>query len=203
MSNRSRASGDDRLGADPAAERGTTLTEVLVILTLTAAIALPLFIAVQSAFRLERTQTQEIDLDRQLAFVVDRFETDIRSGAPAADSASGPLAEHLAVSRIDDSGSEQLVVWSVDGGSLRRTASNPATGAVSSDVLLAENVTASGSVFRYWEASGQEIAPSSVDRIVSCSVRVTFDLRSSSGGADSQRVIDVTHRSNPRESSSC
>ncbi len=203
MSNRSRVSRNDGLGADPTAERGTTLTEVLVILTLTAAIAMPLFIAVQSAFRSERAQSQEIDLDRQLAFVVDRFETDVRSGAPAADRAGGPLAEHLAVSRVDDTGSEQLVTWSVDGGSLRRTASDPATGAVTSDVVLVEDVAVSGPVFRYWEATGVEIAPSSVDRIVGCSVRVTFDLRSSSGGADSQRVIDVAHRSNPRESSSC
>ncbi len=203
MSVRRRFRSDHGSDGGLAAERGTTLTEVLVILTLTAIIATPLFVALQSAFRSERTQSQTIDLDRQLAFVTNRFETDVRSGSPAADRAGGALSEHLAVSRLNDDGSEELVVWSVDNGSLRRTASDLATGAVSSDVVLVDEVPATDAVFRYWAASGREIAPSFVDQIVGCSVRVTLDLRSRAGDADSQRMIDVAHRINPRQAASC
>lgn len=175
-------------------ERGTTLSEVLVVLTLVAIVATPLMIVLQSGTRTERQQSEQLDAEQQLALVADRFESDVRSGRPAADRAGGRPSDHLAVAWTEADGSETLVVWSIDNGALRRTATIPASGAVVSDVVLIDDVVSVDPVFRYWEASGLEIAPSAVDRIVGCAARVTLELRTESGPVESERTIDVAHR---------
>jgi len=175
--------------------KGTSLAEVLIVLTLMATIATPLFIVLQSGFRSERAQSDQLDLDMQLALVVDRFESDIRTGLPAADTVVGSPSEQLALSAVTDDGSQRLVVWSFDADTLRRRAVDPTSGAVMSDVVLVEDVALTGTVFRYWDEDGAEIAPSSVTRIMDCSVRVTVDLLALRGSATSSRLLDVAHRS--------
>jgi hypothetical protein len=184
--------------------KGTSLAEVLIVLTLMAAVATPLFMVLQSGFRTERAQSDQFDLDMQLALVVDRFETDIRTGLPAADSVVGSPSQQLALSASLDDGSQRLVVWSLDVDDLRRRAVDPTSGAVVSDVVLIEDVAPTGPIFRYWDEDGGEISPSAVTRIMDCSVRVTVDLVALRGSATSTRVLDVAHRSQrEQEVTSC
>jgi len=189
------SSGTHRREAGRNGEQGTSLAEVLVVLTLMTIVATPLFMVLQSGFRAQRAQSDQFDLDMQLALVVDRFETDIRTGLPAADRVVGSPSDRLALSATSDDGSQRLVVWSLESDALRRRAVDEASGAVVSDVVLIEEVAPPGALFRYWDANGTEISPSDVARITDCGVRVTVDLAAARGSAATTRTLDVGHRS--------
>ncbi len=184
-----------RREADRKDERGTSLAEVLVVLTLMTIVATPLFMVLQSSFRTQRDQSDQFDLDMQLALVVDRIETDIRTGLPAPARMVESPANLLALSATSDDGSPRLVVWSLESDALRRRAVDDISGAVVSDVVLVEEVVPPGALFRYWDADGAEISASDVPRITDCGVRVTVDLAAARGAAVSSRILDVGHRS--------
>ena len=180
-------------------ERGTTLVEVLVVLSLTAIVAIPMMMVLQSGLRTERRQNARLDLELEMALVADRFERDVRMGRPAAARAGGPSSTNMGVAWTQDDGFEQLVVWSVDAGNLRRSASVPATGVVLSDFVLLENVVSVAPAFRYWTENGREVS-ASADRIDSCAARVTLEIRAVVGDVESSRTIEVAHRTRPAES---
>jgi hypothetical protein len=163
------------------------------VLALSALVASPLYLVLQSAFRNERTQTQQFDVEAQLERIAGRLEDDARSGLPA-DGRIGSPADELAIRHSESDGTEQLIRWFVDGGELSRRVVDVASGAMISDVVLLADVAPTGSMFRYWESTGLEIPPTSVDRIVDCTVRTTIDLRTISGTVEGSRTIDVAHR---------
>lgn len=187
---------DDLRSAAPAvrrSDRGTTLTEVLVVLALTALIASPLYLVLQNAFRNERTQTQQLDGEAQLERVAGRLEDDVRSGLPA-DGQIGSPADELAIQHLEEGGSERLILWTVDGSDLARREVDVGSGAVISDVVLLEDVAPVGSMFRYFRSTGLEIPPTSGAQILDCAVRVTVELRTMSGTVETSRTVDVSHR---------
>lgn len=175
------------------AERGATLTEVLVVVTLTALLSIPLYQMMASAFRLERSQTSSSDAERQLALVVERFQTDLRSGRPAADLSSTAGALELAIV-VDASGVERLVTWSFDRGTLRRTVTTVDAGTVVSDVVLAEGIDPDASGFTYFDGAGRVIAAADRNRITECAVRATLSVTVETRDSVAGREITVAHR---------
>lgn len=183
-------------------ERGTTLTEVLVVLALTSLIATPLYVVLQSAFRTERNQTEQLDTEAQLERVTGLVEDDVRSGLPSVIRTGSP-ADELALLLVLSDGSGQRVVWSADGGELRRRAIDADSGSLISDAVFLENVSPTGPLFRYWRSSDQELPPTSVDEIANCTARVSIDLRTVSGSIETSRTVDVAHRRPNPGAASC
>ena len=182
-------------------ERGTTLTEVLVVLALSAMIMTPLYIVLLSGYRAEQAQSDEVDAEAQLERVAVRIEDDIRSGFPS-ERRTLSAADELAIGRLDNE-SLQIVLWSFADGELRRRAIDASTGKVVSDVVLAENIDGDRSGFRYWAADGTELEPTWTEGIVRCAVRVTVDLQTKLDVADAGRTIDVAHRITNPEAEPC
>ena len=174
-------------------ERGATLTEVLVVVTLMAVIAGPLYVMMSSAFRTERSQTSRADAERQLAFVVERFETDVRSGRPAADRLTTVGSTELAVV-VDLSGVEQLVVWRIDGDELVRTVTAADSGALISEVTLVSDVDPNASTFAYLDPSGRAIAATDRAAIAACAVAVDMTITVETLDASARRQIVTGHR---------
>lgn len=184
-------------------EDGTTLAEVLVVLSLIAIVAAPLYIALLSSFRIESGQTQRLDSEIAMSTVVDRFESDVRLGLPMTDRLAGSADEGLALLIERPDGSQQQVIWSITSEELRRRSSTVITGAEISDVVLLDGVGDDEVTFRYWDVNGREIAPVDIERIDQCSVRVTLELSLSRDPAISGRSIDVAHRPTSRTGSAC
>ena len=181
-------------------ERGTTLTEVLVVLALSAMIMTPLYVVLLSGYRTERTQSERVDVESQLERVAVRVEDDIRSGYPS-DRRTVSAADELVIGRVLDDESVQIVVWAFDRDELTRRAIDAASGKVTSDVVLLQDIDGDSSGFRYWAADGTELKPSWTDGIVRCAVRVTVDLQTNV--ADAGRSIDVAHRTRNPEAEPC
>lgn len=174
----------------------------MIVLALSALIATPLYMVAQGAFRTERAQGHQMDVEAQLERVANQIEDDVREGLPSARRTGSP-ADELALRLVSDR-SEQVVLWTRDGTQLRRRAFDAVSGTIASNVVLLHDIPpAQGSIFRYWESSGVEISPTSTARIVDCATRVTIDLRSVVGSVEIGRSIDVAHRSPNPGAPSC
>lgn len=182
-------------------ERGTTLSEVLIVLALSALIASPIYVVLQSAFRTEQAQGRQLEIEAQLEQVTGRMEDDIRAGVPSEKRAGEPATE-LAIWNTDPKGDVSLVLWSIEDDLLRRQLYDMGTGRIVSDVVLLDGLAGEGRVFRYWDSSGAEIKPAA-DLVFRCAVRVTVDLQIRDGTVEAQRTIDVAHRTENVEAPSC
>lgn len=182
-------------------ERGTTLSEVLIVLALSAIVAAPIYAVLQSGLRTERAQSQQLEVEAQLERVAVRLEDDVREGVPSARRAGEPATE-LAILRSETSGAQSVILWAVEGDELRRRSYDLSTGRLVTDVVLLEGLSGTSPVFRYWELGGGELAPNA-DLIYRCSERITVALEVEAGGTAAGRTIDVTHRADNSEAPAC
>lgn len=180
------------------AERGTTLTEVLVVLAITTLLAVPLLATVRTASRAQADQMGEADarleLDRALASMAD----DLRTGAPVASRPSGTrAADTVGIEVTDDSGLSSIVYWSVGRRGLRRFEADPTTRRIRSrstlNAAMTPEVLDGAAPFRYFDATGRELDPLTVglDRLAACTtlVEVTLALPVDTARADATNAV--------------
>lgn len=178
-------------------DRGTTLTEVLLVLGLSALIVPSLYLAVVSGFRQERVQVSQQAAEVQVQRVSDRLTEDITEQWPS-DKRAGAASTELSLEYLDEKGELTRVFWYVDSSSLIRLVVDGASGDTVSKVVLLEEMKIE---FRYWTSAGDEITDGR--RIASCAVRVTVSLRTAVGGGDTNATFDVAHRTRNPEAEPC
>ncbi len=171
------------------------------MLALSALIAGPIYVVLQTAQRSERAQSAQLELEAQLELVAGRLEDDIREGVPSERRTADP-ATQLAILRADRDGSRSLILWTVGGGELRRELHDLDSGRSISDVVLLSGLSTTTQALRYWDGEGVEITPSA-DLVFRCAVRITVDLDVTIGDGVARRTIDVTHRSTDAEAATC
>lgn len=185
-----------RPASDP--EAGTTLTEILVVLTVTTVLAIPLLTVVRTASRLQDRHEAEsearIELDQSLALLAD----DLRNGEPTDRRLRGTTAADAIAVEVDDgAGLESLVYWSVDRRGLRRVEADAATRRVRRRSTVNRNVAESGDpVFRYFDADGRELDPDIIglERLAECTTLVEVRLSVPIEGDPEAEVVTGTAR---------
>lgn len=184
-----------------AAERGMTLTEVLIALALSALVIGPVYGVIRTGFAQDEVQVEQTERETQLRVVWSLMSDDIREGAPS-NKRAGAMAEELSLEFTDDRGQLQRVFWVLNNGELRRQELDGATSGVLTDQVLLENVKVDGALFRYWASDGSEIVDGT--QVASCAVRVTVALVTvSPNGELSSRTFDVAHRLRNSEAEPC
>ncbi len=179
--------GEDVTGADSTGltdrESGTTLTEVLVVLTITTLLSVPLLTVVRTASRIHQERVAADRAGVELDRVMDLMAEDLRIGAPVDTRPSGTRAENtIGVQLTDPTGAPSVVYWSVGRRGLRRIEVDPSTNRVRSrDVVnpdITEELLGETVAFSYYDASGRELDPLTVglDRLARCTSLVGVDL---------------------------
>lgn len=181
-------------------DRGTTLTEVLVVLAISALVVPSLYFAVVAGFRQEREQAAGHDAEQQLQFVAGLLRDDIRASWPS-DIRSGSASDELSIEHLADDGSLMRTFWFLDGTSLIELVTEGDSGLVVSRLAMLEDMQTTGQMFRYWTADGGEITDGL--NIAACAVRVTVLLRVAPEGADRETSFDASHRLRDPEAEAC
>lgn len=182
-------------------ERGATLAEVTTVIGLMALIAVPLVFALQSAARLERTQTARLDGEAQLDRLTSRLTDDIRAGRPSpADLRRTSPDQALALRVPDGAGSELVVIWEIDGGRVTRTVET-VSGVEQSSAALVDDAP-NGLVVHYRDPDGQSIGPDDTDRVANCGalVEVVVEI---GDPVVADRTIAAAHRERPNGDAPC
>lgn len=172
---------DRRSARDP--ERGTTLTEILVVLAITTVLAIPLLATVRTAARAQADQATEDDARIQLDWALASMADDLRTGAPVGTRPSGTrAADTIGVQVTDDTGLVSVVYWSVGRRGLRRLEADPTTRRIRSRSTLNPDITTETldgeTPFRYFDAEGRELDPLAVglERLAECTALVEVTL---------------------------
>ncbi len=162
------------------AESGTTLTEVLVVLTMTTVLAVPLLTMIRSTARIqdERMAEEAARIDVELALVA--MADDLRIGVPVASRPQGrSAADTVGVRIADDTGADQIVYWSVGVDGLERIEADPDTDQVLRVSAVEQRVIADGDpVFRYFDAGGRQLDPQTIGltQLAACTSLVSVRL---------------------------
>lgn len=179
-------------------ERGTTLTEVLVVMGLSAIVVPALYLAIVSGFRQDQTQDDVQAAEVQVRHLTGLLTADISENWPS-DKRAGEPSQELSLEYLDDAGQLVRIFWYVDGTSLVRieTMADSGTTIFKEEMLTGLKVD---EVFRYWTADGVEIKGQSIG---SCAVRVTVSLRTVANGGDADASFDIAHRTRNPEAEPC
>ncbi len=187
--------------ADRRGERGASLAEVTTVIGLMGLIAVPLVFALQSAARLERTQTAQLDGEAQLDRLTSRLTADIRAGRPSPADLSRTTADRALALRVPDGvGSEVIVIWETDGDRVTRIVETLA-GVEQSSAALADDAP-NGLVVTYRDPDGQAIASTDPSRVAACGalVEVVVEI---GDPVIADRTITAAHRNRPDGDTSC
>ena len=161
-------------------ESGTTMTEVLVVVTITAILAVPLLTMIRSAARIQNDHraAEAARIDVELALLA--MAEDLRTGSPVAGRPRGTNAsDTVGVEVADETGADAIVYWSVGRQGLRRIEADAETGRVRQRTTIASTVVAnSEAVFRYYDADGRELDPltEGSTRLAECTALVEVRL---------------------------
>lgn len=162
------------------ADRGTTITEILVVLSVTSLLAIPLLGVLQSASTIERDRVSISDARVELDWALARMSEDLRSATPVARLPPGTDATHtlpLLVTAPDASLS--LVYWTVTPTALQRVVADPDTGRVLSRATLIDSLHPDGlEPFVYSDATGARLDPAAVGlaRLADCTTLIDVTL---------------------------
>lgn len=179
-------------------ERGTSLTEVLVVMGLSAIVVPAVYLAIVSGFRQEQTQVDEQAAEVQVRHLTGLLTDDISQSWPS-DKRAGDPAEELSLEYLDGAAQLIRIFWYVDGSSLIRIETMADSGRTISKEEMLTGLKVEN-VFRYWTSDGVEIKGQS---IASCAARVTVSLRTVANGGDSATTFDVAHRTRNPEADPC
>ncbi len=161
-------------------EAGTSLPEVLAVVSIFAVLSGALVAVLQtvSSFERSRADRAEAQADVQRAF--DAIAADLRVGTPAADRpSSGRPTDTLALVVTDPYANATLVYWTVGAAGLERLEADPLSGRVTGRAVVDPNVTAgAASPFGYFDAAGRRLDPTrtTADDLARCTALVEITL---------------------------
>lgn len=178
-------------------DRGTTLTEVLVVMAISALVVPSLYLAIVSGFRQERSQEADLLAETELQAVAALLTDDIRTSWSSEKIWSTP-AQSLNLEYSNERDELVWIFWYLDGSSLIRVEMDPVTGRTLSKEEMARNLKVED-VFLYWNGEGRQIQ----ENLASCAVRVTVDLRSVADDTDVTTTFDIAYRQRNLEVDPC
>lgn len=181
-------------------ERGATLTEVLVVMAISALVLPSLYVAITAGFRQERAQDAQLTVDAQLGFV-SRLITDDIQEHWISEERDGDASAFLSLEGLDARGSATRTIWYVDGSTLVRLVTEGEDDRVVSKEAVLEPVTSDESTFRYWTADGNEVTPERISP--SCITRVSVSLITAIDEAVAETTLQVALRASDPEASPC
>ena len=183
-------------GGDP--ESGTTLTEVLVVLTITTVLALPLLAVVTSTVRFQDRNLAEEQARVEVEQVLAAMADDLRTGAPVARRLRGTTAaDAITVEVADGTATGALIYWAVDARGLRRTEADASTRRVRRRSRISRTVVRGDDpIFRYFDAKGVELDPTvlGLERLTECTALVEVRLSVPIEDDPDDRMITGTAR---------
>jgi len=158
-------------------ERGVTLIEVVLTMTLVVALTGAALGALDGFTRAEHRQSASAEARQALRQALDELSRDLRS-AVTVTPGSPNGTDSLVVARLDDEGSAQVEV-DASGSTVTRTVDGEER------VVLEHHVIGGDPTFSYFTASGAEMDPTSVGAaaIEACTARVDVRLATQPGGA--------------------
>ncbi len=189
-------------------ERGTTLVEVLVVLSISALLAVPLLAILHSSARIEQAQASRIDVRSELDWALTLIANDIRTSVPSIGTGGGPkMADSLSLLVTRADGSDSLLIWHVGNAGLERIVLDPVSFREISRSVVAAAVVADkkAAPFVYFGANGQELDPSVVqpEVVVDCTALIEVTLEARAGDQTITSTIDTALRSRPPGGNGC
>ena len=178
-------------------DAGTTLTEVLVVMAISALLLPTLYLAIASGFRQERSQEANLLAETEIQAVDDLLAGDIRSSW-SSEKVWSTTAQSLNLEYFDERGERIWIFWYVDGSSLIRVVMDADSGTTLFKEEMLRNLKVE-EVFRYWTAQGTQIT----EDLASCAARVTVDLRSVADDSDVTTTFDIAYRQRNPEAEPC
>lgn len=178
-------------------DRGTTITEVLVVMAISALVIPTLYLAIASGFRQERSQEANLLAETELQAVASLLAGDIRSSWSSEEIWS-TASQSLNLEYLDERGERMWIFWYVDGSSLIRVEMFADSGTTRSNEEMLVDLEVD-EVFRYWTNQGNQIT----EDLASCAARVTVDLRSVDDDSDVATTFDIAYRQRNPEVAPC
>jgi prepilin-type N-terminal cleavage/methylation domain-containing protein len=178
-------------------DRGLTVVEVMVVLSISAITGLALLSTVTSTANLEhaisdRTEAQ-FDLNQALGAVA----SDVRSSTPTVSLLTSSPGETLALETEEPPGTAVVVHWVVDGADLDRIVINAATLAITSQTTVFSSLAPTTEpAFRYFDAGGALVDSGlSATARAACTTRIRVTLGFDAGTSTRSDQVDVAVRS--------
>ncbi len=163
-------------------ERGTSLLEAMITVTMLAAAMATMMAAFTSLTRAVHHNEQRSDAERSMNLSLDTVLRDLR----AAEGVMKPTSTHTAASELivrvpTDSGTASTVRFGLtdDDRSFVRQELDENNKIIAQRVIVASVIDARESVFRYFTSGGTEMQAGTIDAetIQKCTVRVRITLR--------------------------
>ncbi len=173
-------------------DRGTSMTEMVVVMAITALLALPLIAILGTTTRVEQSQASGSDARADLDWALTLLAADIKSGTPTERPRVGSrMSSTLPLSIIDERGVEELIHWRVGPSGLERITYNPATLRERDRSLVVAAVgEGSESAFTYLDASGSALDPTTTPAgiVTDCTTLIRITLTAPA----SDRILTAT-----------
>ncbi len=184
------------------------MTEVLVVLTITAILIVPLLTILRTTNRFDDSQVSAIDARAELDWALTLIANDIRAGTPTARPRVGAaMATTLPVSIVDDSGDAAIVHWRVGDNGLERitydaTNFRELTHAVMVAAVMADEATVP---FTYHDLDGDLLDPTKVgaDTVVDCTTLIDITLAAETSDDPVTVSLSVALRSRSLGAGAC
>ncbi len=164
-------------------ERGTSLSEVMTVVAISAILLVPLLAVLRSSLSIQAEQNERIDQRADLDRTLDQLGLDIRR-ARLAVTGNGPVGagsssdEVLMLERLDVSGAAEVIRWRLDADHLVRFTIQGAadTERDRSDVLVGLDPDAAP--FRFLDAAGASLDPFTVpaEQLAACATAIEISL---------------------------
>jgi len=189
-------------------ERGATLVETLVVLSITAMLAVPLLGLLRTSGRVEQGQNGRIEARSQLDWALTLISSDIRNATPSADMVRGAeMGRALPLSVRDSGGFDVLLDWSIGAAGLERVVFDPVSlretgrSVVVGEVMAPSNT----SPFVYLDANGQVLDPRVLGAgpVANCTALITVTLVVDAGDRLVTSSADVALRTRPPGGNGC
>ncbi len=194
----------------PGAERseaGTSLPEVLAVVSILAVLSGALFAVLQTVSSFEAGTAARANARDDLTLAFDAIAADLRVGTPAASRpAGGQPADTLALLVTDRYATPTLVYWTVGRAGLERLEADPVSLRITGRTVVDPGVEpAAVAPFVYVDAAGNRLDPVRVtaDQLARCTTLVEVTL----AVPDGQQVLSATERravrTRPPETGTC
>ncbi len=164
-------------------QRGTSLTEVMTVVAISALLVVPLLTILRSSLAVDADQTERIDQLADLDRAFDQLGVDIRRSRLAV-TGNGPVGsgsssdEVLMLERLDSTGAAEVVRWRFDADHLVRFRIRGGAGLERdrADVLVDADETVVP--FRFLDETGAVLDSRAVsaERLAACTTAIEVEL---------------------------
>lgn len=189
-------------------ERGTSLTEVMTVVAISALLVVPLLTLLRSSLAIQSDQTERIDqragLDRaldQLGLDLRRSRLGVTGNGPVGLGSSSEVV--LVLDRLDVTGAAETIRWRLDGDNLVRFTLHGAadTERDRSDVLV--DLDPAIEPFRFLDDAGSPLDPRTLtaDQLAACATAVEIELQVT--GTDRDRTDRAVYALGHRPETAC